>query len=74
MNNAQKNVETVTTDCGFDEPVEVEMPVAKKAFFVRGLNVEAIRAIKVLSASNGKTIGETVNDLVDYYLNSIDQR
>jgi hypothetical protein len=68
VNNAQKNVEVVTTDCGFDEPVEIEMPMEKKAFFVRGVNVDAIRAIKVLSASNGKTIGETVNDLVDYYL------
>ncbi len=70
MNNAQKKIEVATTDCGFDEPVEAEMPMEKRAFFVRGVSVDAIRAIKVLSASNGKSMGQTVTELVEYYLAS----
>ena len=40
----------------------------KKPFFIRGLDEETIRTIKVLCATTGKTIPQTVKGVVDFYI------
>jgi len=42
----------------------------KKPFFIRGLDEETIRTIKVMSAVNAKTIPQTIKYLVDFYNDS----
>lgn len=39
----------------------------KKPFFIRGLDEETIKTIKIMSVANNKTIPQTIKYLVDFY-------